>query len=93
LNIDYLIMENRILREKLSKKRILLTDDQRRRLAIKGKILGRKAIGDLCTIFTPETILRWYRNLVAQKWDYSKCRKQLGRPRAVLRYYYRQQAA
>jgi len=34
--IDYLIMENRILREKLGKKRILLTDDQRRRLAIKG---------------------------------------------------------
>jgi putative transposase len=78
--IDYLIMENRILRERLGKKRILLTDDQRRRLAIKGKILGRKALGDLCTIVTPETILRWHRNLVAQKWDYSKCRKKLGRP-------------
>jgi hypothetical protein len=38
--IDYLLTENRVLREKLGKKRILLNDDQRRRLAIKGKILG-----------------------------------------------------
>lgn len=78
--IEYLITENRVLREKLGRKRILLTDDQRRRLAIKGKVLGRKMLGDLCTIVTPETILRWHRNLVAQKWDYSKSRNKLGRP-------------
>jgi putative transposase len=40
-------VENRILREKIGKKRILLSDDQRRRLAIKGKVLGRKALAEL----------------------------------------------
>jgi homeodomain-containing protein len=78
--IEYLLTENRILREKLGKKRILLNDDQRRRLAIKGKILGRKVLADLCTIVTPETILRWHWTLVAEKWDYSKSRKKVGRP-------------
>jgi hypothetical protein len=41
--IEYLRAENRVLREKLGKKRILLDDDQRRSLAVKGKILGRNA--------------------------------------------------
>jgi putative transposase len=79
--IEYLIVENRVLREKIDKKGILLNDDQRRRLAIKGKILGWKALTEICRIVTPETILRWHRNLVSQKWDYSKCRKKMGRPR------------
>ena len=43
--IEYLRTENQILREKLGKKRILLNDDLRRRLAAKGKILGRNASG------------------------------------------------
>ncbi len=43
-SLDYLMMENRILWEKLGKSRILLNDDQRRRLAVKGKVLGRKAL-------------------------------------------------
>jgi putative transposase len=59
--IEYLIAENRILREKIGKKRILLTDDQRRPLAVKGKVLGRKALAEICGILTPETILRWHR--------------------------------
>ena len=63
--IEYLIAENRILREEIGKKRILLNDDQRRRLAIKGKILCRKALAEICGIVLPETILRWHRNLVA----------------------------
>ena len=62
------------------KKRILLTDDQRRLLAVKGKSLGRKVLMELTTIVTPDTILRWHRMLVAQKWDYSKRRKSVGRP-------------
>ena len=43
--IDYLRTENRVLKEHIGKKRILLTDKQRRQLAVKGRVLGRKAIG------------------------------------------------
>jgi putative transposase len=78
--IEYLRAENRILREKLGKKRILLSDDQRRRLAVKGKIFGRKMLKQLATIVTPDTILRWHRELVAAKWDYSGRRTKIGRP-------------
>jgi putative transposase len=80
--IEYLRAENRVLREKLGKKRILLNDDQRRRLVVKGKILGRKMLEQMATIVTPETILRWHRELVAAKWDYSGRRKKVGRPPA-----------
>ena len=62
------------------KKRLSLTDDQRRLLAVKGKSLGRKALMELTTIVTPDTILRWHRTLVAQKWDYSERRQKVGRP-------------
>ena len=55
--IEYLMVENQVLREKLGKGRILLNDDQRRRLAVKGKFLGRKALSALTTIVTPDTIL------------------------------------
>jgi putative transposase len=79
--IDYLRTENQVLKEKLDKKRILLNDDQRRRLAVKGKILGRKQLEQVGTLFTPDTILRWHRMLVARKWDYSERRKSVGRPR------------
>ena len=59
------------LLKKLGKKRVLLTDDQRRVLAVKGHALGRKALLELTTIVTPDTILRWHRELVAKKWDHS----------------------
>ena len=62
------------------RKRLRLTDDQRRLLAVKGKSLGRKALMELTTIVTPDTILRWHRTLVAQKWDYSDRRNSVGRP-------------
>ena len=79
--IEYLHTENQVLKEKLGKKRILLNDDQRRRLAVKGKVLGRKALREIATIVTPDTILRWHRHLVAAKWDYSDRRKKPpGRP-------------
>ncbi len=63
------------------KKRLLLTDDQRRLLAVKGKALGRKTLRELTTIVTPDTILRWHRELVSQKWDHSHNRNLVGRPR------------
>ena len=78
--IEYLLAENRILRKKLGKKRILLNDDQRRRLAVKGKILGWKTLKQLGSGFTPDTILRWHRELVGRHWDYSGRRKHAGRP-------------
>ena len=58
--IEYLMTENRVLREKLGKKRILLDDNQRRQLAVKGKTLGRRMLEEIATIVTPDTILRWH---------------------------------
>lgn len=69
--IEYLQVENQVLREKLGKGRILLNDDQPCRLAVKGKALGRRLLRDLASIVTPDTLLRWHRELVAQKWDFS----------------------
>ena len=68
--IDFQRTEIDVLKEKLGKKRILLNDDQRRRLAVKGRVLGRKVLEQIGTLFTPDTILRWHRELVARKWDY-----------------------
>jgi putative transposase len=53
--IEYLRTENQILKEKLGNRWILLTDDQRRRLACKGKVLGRKVLESVGTLFTPDT--------------------------------------
>ena len=78
--IDYIQEENRILTHKLKGKRIRFTDDERRRLAVKGKILGRKVLREVASIVTPDTILAWHRKLIARKWDYSK-RRGPGRPR------------
>jgi putative transposase len=78
--IEFQNTEIEALLKKLGKKRVILTDDQRRLLAVKGKALGRKALMELTTIVTPDTILRWHRTLVAQKWDYSHRRKSVGRP-------------
>ena len=69
--IEYLQEENRVLREQLGKKRLRPTDDQRRRLAAKGKTLGRKLLGEIATLVSPDTILAWHRRLIARKWDYS----------------------
>jgi putative transposase len=77
--IDYLLEENRIIRVAYGSRRLRLTDDQRRRLAVKGKVLGRRRLAAVVGIVTPDTILRWYRTLVAKKYDGSKARR-TGRP-------------
>ena len=79
--IEYPRTENQVLKEKIGGKRILLNDDQRRRLAVKSKILGRKRLEEFGTLFTLDTILRWHRMLIARKWDCSERRKLAGRPR------------
>jgi transposase len=78
LAIDYLIEENRVLKEQLGNKRLRLTDAQRRRLAAKGKALGRKLLAQVATIVTPDTILRWHHRLIAAKWTYPN--KRVGHP-------------
>ena len=76
--IEYLRTENQVMKEKWGKKPILLSDDQRRQLAVKGKVLGRKRLEEIGILFTPDTILRWHRLLVAKRWDYSARRHQQG---------------
>ncbi|MFH0899465.1 MAG: helix-turn-helix domain-containing protein, partial [Pseudomonadota bacterium] len=78
--IDYLLEERRVLKEQLGKQRIHLTDDQRRRLAVKAKVLGRKILEKIASITTPDTILAWYRRLVAKKYD-GTAKRGKGRPR------------
>jgi putative transposase len=78
--IEYLVEENRVLRKKVGKKRVLLTADPRLRLGVKGKVLGRKLPGEFASIACPETILRRNRELEAENWDYSRGRKKAGRP-------------
>src|SRR5947209_18090810 len=68
----YLIEENQTLRRQLRGRRLRLTDDDRRRLAVRGQRLGRKVLRQVATIATPDTILRWHRQLVAGKWTYAK---------------------
>ena len=80
--IEYLREENRVLREQLGRRRLRFTDDQRRRLAAKGRLLGHRVLRELGTIVTPDTILRWYRRLVARKYD-SSGKRRPGRPRVM----------
>jgi len=79
--ISYLLEENCVLKARLSGHRLRLTDTERRRLAALAHPLGRKRLKELATLVTPETLLRWYQRLIAQKFDGSAQRRQLGRPR------------
>jgi transposase InsO family protein len=66
---EYLLAENTVLREQLRGRRVRYTDAQRRRLALAAKKLGRKALKQLDSLVTPDTLLRWYHRLVAEKYD------------------------
>ncbi len=80
--VEYLLEENRVLRQQMGSRRMRFNDDQRRRLAVKAKKLGRRVLNQLATIVTPETLLAWHRKLIAEKYDGSACRRP-GRPRTV----------
>src|SRR5512141_3413812 len=79
LQCEYLVAENRILRARLPG-RVRLSDAERRTLAEIGKRLGRKLLSDVACVAKPETILGWYRRLIARKFDGSKQRSYPGRP-------------
>ncbi len=77
--IDYLQEENRALRQLLGRRRLSLSDRQRRRLAIKAREVKTAVLRELETMVTPNTLRRWFRELVARKYDGSACRRP-GRP-------------
>jgi putative transposase len=73
--IEYLVEENRVLREQIGNRRMRFTHDQRCRLKVRAKKLGRKALAQVSTIVTPETLLAWHRKLIAKKYDRSAYRQ------------------
>ena len=80
LRNEYLAAENGILKAQL-KGRLRLSDAERAKLGEIGRRLGRKALGEVATAALPDTILAWYRRLVARKFDGSRARRTPGRPR------------
>ena len=80
LRTEYLAAENRILRAQL-KGRLRLSDAEPATLGEIGHRLGRKALAEIANAALPDTILGWYRKLVARKFDGSKARRGAGRPR------------
>ena len=80
LQNEYLAAENRILRSHLPS-RLRLSDVERETLAEIGKRLGRRALAQVARVAKPDTILRWYQKLIAEKFDGSKHRSYPGRPR------------
>src|SRR5438093_13711329 len=79
LRNEYLVTENRMLRNQITG-RVRLTDGERKTLAAIGQKLGKQALKDVATIGKPATILGWHRKLVAQKCDGSQQRQSPGRP-------------
>jgi hypothetical protein len=76
--IEFLQPENRLLKDRLRGRRIRFTDAERALLARKAKAVGRKALFELDTVVSPDTLLRWHRWLVAQKWNFAE-RRSVGR--------------
>jgi putative transposase len=81
--ITYLHKENRVLKAQLRGRRLRLTDTERCRLAGLAYPLGCKRLQEIATIATPDTLLRWYRRLIAQKFDGTRHRGTHGRPRVL----------
>src|SRR2546428_12733260 len=81
--ITYLLVENRVLKAHLGGRQLRLTDTERRRLAALAHPLSRTRLKAVATIATPDTLLRWYKRLIAQKIDGSRQRRQPGRPRVA----------
>src|ERR1700751_1949548 len=77
---EYLVTENRILRNQITG-RVRLSDGERKALAEIGKQLGKQALEEIATLVRPDTILAWHRRLVAKKFDGSQQRQVLGRPK------------
>ena len=77
--IEFLQEENRVLLEQLGGKPGRFTDAQRVRLARRAKLVGRRRLGQITTLITPDTLLRWFRILVAKKWTFAKANP-VGRP-------------
>jgi hypothetical protein len=73
--ITYLLAENRVLKAQLGGRRLRLTDTDRRRLAALAYPLGRTRLQEVAAIATPDTLLRWYRRLIAEKFDGSTRRQ------------------
>ena len=76
---EYLRAENLMLQERLRGRRLRFSDAERALLARKAKAVGRRALLELRTIVTPDTLMRWHRQLVATKWNFSH-RRRPGRP-------------
>ncbi len=70
--IIYLQEENRVLRVKLGPKALRFNDAERKKLARLGRSLGRKLLRRYACLAHPDTILRWYRELIARKYDGSE---------------------
>src|SRR5262245_62679356 len=79
--IEYLKAENRMLKARLGRRRIIFTDAERRLLARHAKAVGRKKLLELDPIVSPDTLLRWHRQLIAMKWTFR--RKDPGPPRVM----------
>ena len=77
--IEYLLEENRVLREQISKERLTFSEAQKRGLAVKAKALGLSRLKNIAQVASPQTLLRWYRELIARKYDGSG-RRGPGRP-------------
>ena len=78
--IEYLQEEVRVLKEQRGDGRPKFTDEQRRRLAGKAKLIRYGLLKEIVGLVTPQTLLAWHRKLIAKKYDSSGVRRRVGRP-------------